>query len=216
MHDVTELTHDLGRSGRAATSTAEAQANAALGAILGALGMTMVTALIVAIVGASGGFRATTVSAPAPAPATAIAQVPADMAGMQHATTTASAALAAAKPVTTKAIARSATALPPAITRTSPTSVRVDLQTQEVVAEAAPGETYTYWTFNGSVPGPMIRVRVGDTVDIHVANATGSAWPHSIDLHAVNGPGGGATATQTNPGKETSVTFEALNPGLYV
>jgi nitrite reductase (NO-forming) len=39
---------------------------------------------------------------------------------------------------------------------------------------------------------------------------------HSIDLHAVNGPGGGATATQTMPGMETVVTFKALNPGVYI
>ncbi|HEX9435604.1 MAG TPA: multicopper oxidase domain-containing protein, partial [Candidatus Limnocylindria bacterium] len=57
---------------------------------------------------------------------------------------------------------------------------------------------------------------VGDTVEIKVANATGSTWPHSIDLHAVNGPGGGATATQTAPGKDSTVSFKALNPGLYV
>jgi nitrite reductase (NO-forming) len=39
---------------------------------------------------------------------------------------------------------------------------------------------------------------------------------HSIDLHAVTGPGGGATATQTMAGQETMVTFKALNPGAYI
>ena len=200
----------------------DAQANTALGAILGALGMSMAAALVVAVIGATGGIRAVTTQAPS-APAASDAPAPGNaampgtaMPGMQHAAAPAGAALPAAKPVTVKTIARSATAVPPAITRTAPTTVRVDLQTQEVVAEIEPGETYTYWTFNGTVPGPMIRVRVGDTVELHLANAAGDQWPHSIDLHAVNGPGGGATATQTAPGKDSTVTFRALEPGLFI
>jgi nitrite reductase (NO-forming) len=39
---------------------------------------------------------------------------------------------------------------------------------------------------------------------------------HSVDFHAVTGPGGGAVATQTDPGGETGFTFKALNPGIYV
>jgi nitrite reductase (NO-forming) len=40
--------------------------------------------------------------------------------------------------------------------------------------------------------------------------------PHSVDFHAVTGPGGGAAMTQTPPGEETVFTAKALNPGLYV
>src|SRR5690606_9463717 len=76
--------------------------------------------------------------------------------------------------------------------------------------------TYHYMTFNGQVPGPMIRVRQGDTVEVHLQNDLTSTFPHSIDLHAVTGPGGGAVYTQTLPGEETSFTFQALQPGLYV
>src|SRR3989304_3294108 len=65
-------------------------------------------------------------------------------------------------------------------------------------------------------PGPMLRVRVGDTLEVHLTNETSSSFSHSIDLHAVNGPGGGAVFTQTTPGSETSFSFQALNPGLYV
>jgi nitrite reductase (NO-forming) len=39
---------------------------------------------------------------------------------------------------------------------------------------------------------------------------------HSVDFHAVTGPGGGAVMTQTPPGGETMFTFQALNPGLFV
>ncbi len=191
---------------------AETFPGAFAGGLLGALAIGVVTALVVGVAGATGNIRSVAVSATA-APQV-VATAPATGAGTQPAAAPAS--LAPAKPVTAKTIARPATAVEPAITRTAPATVRVDLQPQEVVAEIEKGETYTYWTFNGAVPGPMIRVRVGDTVEIHVKNATGNINVHSVDLHAVNGPGGGATATQTDPGKETTVTFKALNPGLYV
>ena len=114
------------------------------------------------------------------------------------------------------AISRSAADVPPPLTRAEPAKVVVNLETKEVEGVLADGESYTYWTFGGTVPGPMLRVRVGDTVELHVKNPTGGAAAHSIDLHAVTGPGGGAVATQTDPGKETMFTFKALNPGLFV
>jgi nitrite reductase (NO-forming) len=66
------------------------------------------------------------------------------------------------------------------------------------------------------VPGPFLRIRVGDTVNVTLRNADDSTQAHSIDFHAVTGPGGGAAVTQTMPGEETSFTFKALNPGIYV
>jgi nitrite reductase (NO-forming) len=66
------------------------------------------------------------------------------------------------------------------------------------------------------VPGPFVRVRVNDVVQIRLKNAAKSLHPHSIDLHAVTGPGGGAAVTQLGPGQEGAFEFLALNPGLYV
>jgi nitrite reductase (NO-forming) len=94
--------------------------------------------------------------------------------------------------------------------------VRIDLETLEVVGILADGTTYHYWTFDGKVPGPMIRVRLGDTIELHLKNDAASSMIHSIDLHAVTGPGGGAVVTQTQPGAETMFTFKALNPGLFI
>lgn len=113
-------------------------------------------------------------------------------------------------------ITRAVTDLPAPLTRTTPETVRVDLETTEVQARLADGVTYTFWTFNGMVPGPFIRVRVGDTLEVHLKNSLGSKNPHSVDFHAATGPGGGAVATQTQPGGETTFKFKALNPGLYV
>jgi nitrite reductase (NO-forming) len=128
----------------------------------------------------------------------------------------------AADPMTAEAIAalapigRAADDLPPPITRSEPAHVVVNLTTVEREARLADGTAFRYWTFDGQVPGPMIRVRVGDTVEVHLHNAADSMMMHSIDLHAVTGPGGGAVATQTDPGGETSFSFKALHAGLYV
>ncbi|MCC6626764.1 MAG: nitrite reductase, copper-containing [Chloroflexi bacterium] len=102
------------------------------------------------------------------------------------------------------------------INRTQPATVKIDLETTELTATMADGVTYTYWTFNGTVPGPMLRVRVGDTVEVVLRNAKDSSVAHSIDFHSATGPGGGAKATQTMPGGETTFTWKALNPGVYI
>lgn len=115
-----------------------------------------------------------------------------------------------------KSVVRPADDLPAPLTRTTPETVRVDLETIEVEARLADGTSYRFWTFNGLIPGPFIRVREGDTVEVHLKNAHDSTAPHSVDFHAVTGPGGGAVATQTQPDGETMFTFKALNPGLYV
>ncbi|HYG60881.1 MAG TPA: copper-containing nitrite reductase [Symbiobacteriaceae bacterium] len=112
-------------------------------------------------------------------------------------------------------IVKNASELPGPITRKEAEKVVVNLETVEVDGQLADGTTYTYWTFNGTVPGPMVRVREGDTVELHLKNSPKSKNAHSIDLHAVNGPGGGAVATQVAPGEEKVFTFKALNPGVY-
>ncbi len=104
----------------------------------------------------------------------------------------------------------------PAPARRDPARVVVALETKEVQGALADGVQYLFWTFNGTVPGPMIRIRVGDELELRLKNNKDSKQIHSIDLHAVNGPGGGATLTQTVPGKETAFRWKALNPGLYV
>lgn len=104
----------------------------------------------------------------------------------------------------------------PASVNRGPARVTVTLETQERKGTLADGVEYEFWTFNGNVPGPMIRIREGDTVELHIKNDKASKFTHSIDLHAVNGPGGGGTITQTAPGKETAFQWKALNPGLYV
>jgi nitrite reductase (NO-forming) len=108
------------------------------------------------------------------------------------------------------------TDIPAPIGEREPMTLDVVLETTEVAARLADGTSYRFWTFDGQVPGPFLRVRVGDTVNVTLKNAADSTMIHSVDFHAVTGPGGGAVATQTQPGSETSFSFQALNPGLYV
>ncbi|MGJ4926937.1 copper-containing nitrite reductase [Bradyrhizobium sp. HKCCYLS2038] len=113
-------------------------------------------------------------------------------------------------------ISREPDDLPPPIGRRDPQTVRVDLLSVEVEGRLAEGTTFGFWTFNGKVPGPLLRVRVGDTVEIHLKNSADSAMIHSVDFHAATGPGGGAAALQVDPGGEKSMTWKALVPGLFV
>jgi nitrite reductase (NO-forming) len=113
-------------------------------------------------------------------------------------------------------IARDPNDLPSPITRVSEDHVKMVLETREVIGKMADGIEFNYWTFNGRVPGPLLRAREGDTVELTLKNNPTSIHHHSIDLHAVTGPGGGATVTNTAPGESKTFTFKALNPGLYV
>ena len=97
-------------------------------------------------------------------------------------------------------IVRDPTDIPAEIGVRPPQTVRVDLEAVEVEGQLADGTTYTFWTFNGQVPGPFIRVRVGDTLEVHMKNMANSAMAHSVDLHAVTGPGGGAVRIHAGPG----------------
>ena len=106
--------------------------------------------------------------------------------------------------------------VPPAIDRNQPARVFVTLETTETKGPLASGVEYTFWTFGGTVPGPFVRVRVGDVVQIRLKNSVASLNAHSIDLHAVTGPGGGAMVTQINPGEHATFEWKALTPGLYV
>jgi nitrite reductase (NO-forming) len=113
-------------------------------------------------------------------------------------------------------IARNPTDLPGPLTPRPPETVRVELEAVETTGRLAEDTAYAYWTFNGQVPGPFLRVRLGDTVEVHLSNRANNRMLHSVDFHAATGPGGGAILTQTPPGEARVFTFKALNPGLYV
>jgi FtsP/CotA-like multicopper oxidase with cupredoxin domain len=76
---------------------------------------------------------------------------------------------------------------------------------EEVTIRVAPDLTFKTFAFNGQVPGPLIHVREGDAVVVHVTNNT--SLPHTIHWHGVD---------QINNWKNDGVpeiTQEAIQPG---
>jgi nitrite reductase (NO-forming) len=109
-----------------------------------------------------------------------------------------------------------APAIAPPVNRKKPAAVLVELEARPVTGLLADGVGYHYWTYNGTVPGPMIRVRQGDTVKLALHNALESPVSHSIDSHGVLGPGGGGKVTQTPPGGTSVFQFKAMRPGVFI
>lgn len=105
--------------------------------------------------------------------------------------------------------------VPPAVKRGA-TTVVVNLEAKEYIGDLAEGVKYNFWSFGGTVPGPMARVRVGDSIEFHLSNSKSNTQPHNIDIHAVNGPGGGAAFTTVDPGQEKVFTFTAKAAGLFI
>jgi nitrite reductase (NO-forming) len=116
----------------------------------------------------------------------------------------------------TSSIIRAAAEVPASVGDRDPKLVKLELETIERTGNLADGTTYHYWTFDGQVPGPFVRVRVGDVVEVKLKNHEDSNMPHNVDFHAVTGPGGGGVATVADPGQTKGFRFQALNPGLYV
>jgi nitrite reductase (NO-forming) len=106
--------------------------------------------------------------------------------------------------------------VPPPITRTQPATVLVELEANEWVGPLSDNNNYEFWGFNKSVPGPMIRVMVGDTVEIRLKNHRDSKEAHNIDFHAITGPGGGASLLNSEPGQESGGRFKMIIPGIFL
>ena len=113
-------------------------------------------------------------------------------------------------------VAMDPNAVPAPIGKRAAQTMKYRVETVELVGKLDDGTSFTYWTFGRKVPGPMLRVKAGDTVEFTLANAKTSKMIHSIDFHATTGPGGGAAFLQVPPGVEKTISFKALNPGLYV
>lgn len=98
---------------------------------------------------------------------------------------------------------------------TSPASAtkELNLTLEEKNIEIAPGVTYQAWTFNGTVPGPVLRVHQGDQVRVTITN--NSKMQHSLDFHAAQTPPN-VNYKNLNPGETYSYTFTANYPGVFM
>ncbi len=115
-----------------------------------------------------------------------------------------------------EAILTSPPNVPPPTGKRKAKKLIVNMEILEQEGEMTDGVKYVYWTFGGTVPGSFIRTKIGDEVEFHLKNHPDNKLPHNIDLHAVTGPGGGATSSFVAPGHEKMFSFKVLNPGLYV
>ncbi len=88
---------------------------------------------------------------------------------------------------------------------------RIPIEDEKI--QIADGVTYDGWTFGGTVPGPVLHVRQGDSVRITVVND--ASMPHSIDFHAARIPWNVAYRS-INPHDSISFAFEAKDPGAFL
>ena len=97
-----------------------------------------------------------------------------------------------------------------------PRVVEVRMVVEEKEIEVAPGAFMWAFTFNGSVPGPIIVVHEGDYVELTLVNPSSNQLLHNIDFHASVGALGGGSLTHVGPGQEVVLRFRAVKPGVFV
>ncbi|MEO7663572.1 MAG: multicopper oxidase domain-containing protein [Candidatus Limnocylindrales bacterium] len=91
----------------------------------------------------------------------------------------------------------------------------IDLVITESLMTVAPGFVQKVWTFGGTVPGPVIRVRVGDTVRIHLKNPAANQLAHSVDFHASQ-VAWNDEMTSIKPGEEKMYEWTAEYAGVWM
>ena len=89
----------------------------------------------------------------------------------------------------------------------------VHLGISHAVVSIAPGIKYDAWTFDGTVPGPVIHVRQGQLVKVTLTN--NAPMPHSVDFHAARiAPN--VAFSDIMPGRSKTFTFRATDPGVFM
>ena len=86
---------------------------------------------------------------------------------------------------------------------------------EERVMQVAPDVWQEVWTFEGQAPGPTLRVKVGDTINLTLRNPDDAQVGHSIDFHASHVAWNKEMRT-INPGEELTYTFTARHAGVYM
>ncbi|MDO7906763.1 multicopper oxidase family protein [Paenibacillus sp. JX-17] len=94
----------------------------------------------------------------------------------------------------------------------------IRLTAEESNLDPGTGEKIPVWTYNNSVPGPQIRVKVGETVKVILTNKL--PVPTTIHWHGVPVPNDqdgvpGVTQDAVEPGQTFTYEFKATTPGTY-
>ena len=91
----------------------------------------------------------------------------------------------------------------------------IDLVMNEKLMTVAKGYSQLVWTFGDSVPGPVLRVKVGDLVRIHLKNPATNKMAHSIDFHS-SLVAWNDEMTSIQPGEEKVYEFKAKFAGVWM
>ncbi len=102
------------------------------------------------------------------------------------------------------------------VDKDGPKVVQVTFTVVEKKMEVAPGDSIWAFTFNGTVPGPMIVVHQNDFIELTLKNPATNTQTHNIDFHASTGALGGGDLTHVNPGQEVKLRFRCTRPGVFV
>lgn len=99
-----------------------------------------------------------------------------------------------------------------------PAIVEIDLEASVASVEIAPGRKVQAWAYNASLPGPLIRARVGDRLIVHFKNAL--PQPTTVHWHGLRVPMAmdgvpGASQPPVQPGVSFTYDFIVPDAGLY-
>lgn len=93
--------------------------------------------------------------------------------------------------------------------------VKMEIIEKKMVIDEAGTEVWAF-TYNGTVPGPMIVAHQGDYIELTLVNKSQNSMVHNIDFHASTGAMGGGALTDIAPGEEVVLRFKATKSGVFV
>lgn len=102
------------------------------------------------------------------------------------------------------------------VARGKPRIIQVRMVIEEKEIEVEPGVYMWAFTFNGSVPGPIIVAHEGDYIELTLVNPKTNILAHNIDFHASTGALGGGELTMVNPGEEVVLRWKATKVGAFI
>lgn len=93
--------------------------------------------------------------------------------------------------------------------------VRLVIEEKKIIIDDDGTEIWAF-TYNGTVPGPMIIAHEGDYIEVTLVNPSSNSLEHNVDFHASTGALGGGGITHVAPGEEVVLRFRATKAGVFV
>jgi manganese oxidase len=103
---------------------------------------------------------------------------------------------------------------PPALAHSPGRVRRYTLVATDEELEIAPGVFFPAWTYNGTIPGPVIRATEDDLLRVKFVNA--GSHPHTIHFHGIHPTGMDGVFEIVMPGDEFTYEFPARPAGMHL